>query len=464
MKPGPMTPSSEPHYLNPDQLQVGVFVMIELPWFQHPFPLSNFKIRNEDQLRQLRALQLNRYRFDPERSDVQPDGVGASGEDASTAVSPQALVAEPVTPEVAAKLERIKLIAMHREHVAQVERAFVKATAVMKNLNRNLFARPKETLGEIGALIGDMVQAFLSSPEATLHVMGDKAGGDEVYFHSLNVAILSLMLAKDLGFSAKAATDMGVAAMLHDIGLTEIPDRVAKKNPADFTNAERTLRASHVELGVGMAQRLGMSAEALALIAQHHEMADGSGYPKGIKEAEMTPAARVVSMVNFYDNLCNPADIHKAMTPHEALSFMYAQRRSKFEGRALQLMIRSLGVYPPGSVVQLSNQAFASVTSVNPLKPLRPWVMLYDANVDKKEALMLNLDTQPEISIIKSIRPGLLPPKIAAYLNPRSRVTYFFPVAVTHEHQRLAARCLQRNADAAGRQNPANCGGKCPGP
>lgn len=416
----------EPRYLAPDQLQVGVFVMIELPWFKHPFPLSNFKIRSEDQLRELRALRLERYRFDPERSEIQIDHKPASSLERPAAAEPQPLAHEPNDADMLAKRERMQAIALHREHVEQVEKAFVKATAVMKNLSRNLFARPKETLDDIGALIGDMVDAFLTSPEATLHVMGDKAGGEEVYFHSLNVAILSMMLAKDLDFSAKTAKEMGVGAMLHDMGLTEIPDRVAKKNPADFTNAERNLRASHVELGVGMGQRLGMSAETLALIAQHHEMADGSGYPKGIKEADMTPAARVVSMVNFYDNLCNPVDIHKAMTPHEALSYMFAQRRSKFEAKALQLMIRSLGVYPPGSVVQLSNQALASVTSINPKKPLRPWVMVYDASIDKKEALMINLETQPEINIIKSIRPGMLPPKVAAYLSPRKRVTYFF--------------------------------------
>ena len=425
MKPE-TTDTLEPRYLRPDQLQVGVFVMIELPWFKHPFAVNNFKIRSEGQLQELRALRLDRYRFDPVRSDVKMPYESGSGLGAPAAAQTQPVVIEHNNPALMAKLERMKTIALHRDHVAQVERAFVKATALMKNLNRNLFARPKETLGEIGALVGDMVEAFLTSPEATLHVMGDKAGGEEVYFHSLNVAILSMMLAKDLGFSVKAATEMGVGAMLHDIGLTEIPDRVAKKNPADFTNAERNLRASHVELGVGMGQRLGMSKDAQALLAQHHEMSDGSGFPKGMKETEMTPAARVVSMVNFYDNLCNPVDIHKAMTPHEALSFMFAQRRSKFEARALQLMIRSLGVYPPGSVVQLSNQAFASVTSINPRKPLRPWVMVYDANVDKKEALMVNLDAEPELSIVKSIRPGVLPPQVAVYLSPRKHVTYYF--------------------------------------
>jgi hypothetical protein len=119
------------------------------------------------------------------------------------------------------------------------------------------------------------------------------------------------------------------------------------------------------------------------------------------------------------------------MTPHQALSFMFAQRRNKFDAKALQLMIRSLGVYPPGSIVHLSNEALALVTSVNPKKPLRPWVMLYDPNVPKEEAIMLNLEQEVDINITKSITPAMLPPKVAAYLNPRKRVTYFFDGAGT---------------------------------
>jgi hypothetical protein len=114
------------------------------------------------------------------------------------------------------------------------------------------------------------------------------------------------------------------------------------------------------------------------------------------------------------------------MTPHEALSHMFAQCRSKFDARALQVLIRSLGVHPPGSVVQLSDQSLGVVTSVNPKKPLRPWVLVYDESVPKDEAITLSLQDEPGLSILKAIRPSLLSPKVAAYLNPRKRVTYFF--------------------------------------
>jgi hypothetical protein len=89
-------------------------------------------------------------------------------------------------------------------------------------------------------------------------------------------------------------------------------------------------------------------------------------------------------------------------------------------------MIRSLGVYPPGSIVHLSNDMLATVTAVNPKKPLRPWILVYDEKVPKDEALMLNLEEATAISITKAIAPALLPPKAMAYLNPRKRVTYFF--------------------------------------
>lgn len=420
------------NYLSADQLRIGIFVMIDLPWFKHNFTLSSFKIRNEDQLRELRGLNLSKYRYDPARSDASAlAALSASAPPLAETARP--VPAAPMEMPVAApseadlaKRERSVAQAKRLERVANVERAFGKAVATMKNLNRNLLSRPKETLQDMGDLVEQMIGAFLESPEATLHVMGDKAGGEEVYFHSLNVTILAMMLAKDMGLDAASARDLGIGAMIHDVGLMDIPDKVLRKPPEDYNNVERSLRNLHVDYGSAIGAKLGLTPGALAVIDQHHELADGSGFPKGLKSERMTEAARLVSLVNHYDNLCNPVDIKKAMTPHQALSFMFAQRRSKFDAKALQLMIRSLGVYPPGSIVQLSTDALAMVTSVNPKKPLRPWVMVYDEAVPKDQAIMLDLEKESEINITKSISPALLPPKVAAYLNPRKRVTYFF--------------------------------------
>ena len=415
--------------MSSEQLYVGAFVILDLPWFRHSFTLNSFKVRSQDQLQELRALKLAQYRYDPLRSDPPPrpiTDVEPAAPEPAPSVEAAPEPADNSSPEVVLKRQRQEMVQRRRDNVERVERAFSKATTVIKNMNKNIFSRPKETLEEMGLLVGEMVDAFLESPEATLHVMGEKAGSEDVYFHSLNVAILSMMLAKEIGLSSELARDMGVGALLHDIGLIEIPDRVVKKPPGDATKAERNFRATHVDLGIATGKRTGLSAMALSVLAQHHEFADGSGYPRGLKLDAMTPVARVVSVVNFYDNLCNPADISKALTPHEALSYMFAHCRAKFDLRALQTLIRSLGVHPPGSIVQLSNENFAVVTSVNPKKPLRPWVLVYDESVPKEEAIMVNLEVEVDLQILKSIRPAMLSPKIAAYLNPRKRVTYFF--------------------------------------
>jgi hypothetical protein len=114
------------------------------------------------------------------------------------------------------------------------------------------------------------------------------------------------------------------------------------------------------------------------------------------------------------------------MTPHEALAHIFAQLQCKFDAQVLQVMIRSLGVYPPGSIVRLSNDALAIVVAVNPGKSLRPWVMLHDASIPKDKANIVNLETERTLSIRKSIRPALLPAATYAYLSPRKRITYFF--------------------------------------
>lgn len=416
--------SSQDFVLTPDQLCVGVFIHIDLPWFSHPFSFNSFKIRSAEQLAILRTLGVKHFRYDPDRSDVQPRGLTAAP---PAQAQPSETEAEDPASSVAlaSKRERIARLAQRKRQVIEVEKALVKAAGVMRNIGKNLFARPKECLEEVDELVNQMVTAFLDQPEVALHVIGEHAGGEETYYHGLNCSILSMMLAKELGFARTHCQILGVGALLHDIGLNDIPDRVARPRH-ELTAPERNLRQLHCDYGVRLGKQIGLPDPVLRIIAQHHELADGSGYPNKLKGDQIDPLARIVSLVNYYDNLCNPADLAKAMTPHEALSLMFAQRRAKFDTRALQVMIRCLGVYPPGTVVKLSNDALALVSSVNPAKPLRPWVTVYDPDIPKDEAIMLDLEEEPDINIAKALRPIQLPPEVYEYLSPRKRVTYYF--------------------------------------
>jgi len=219
--------------------------------------------------------------------------------------------------------------------------------------------------------------------------------------------------------------DIGVGALLHDIGKQSLPDRIRIRSNT-FTAVEERIYREHVSLGLQIAQKMGATAEVQSVIAQHHETADGKGYPKGLSGANMSQAAKVVTLVNAYDNLCNPGNPASASTPHEAVSLMFAQLKPRFDPSCLTAFIRLMGVYPPGSVVQLSDERFALVVSVNPDRPLKPTVLIFDPKIPRDEALLLDLHTDPTLSIRRSLHPRNLTRAVLDYLSPRKRMSYFF--------------------------------------
>jgi putative nucleotidyltransferase with HDIG domain len=406
------------HYVAADQLRIGLYVFIDKPWFQHPFALGNFRIADEEQIRELRALGKTCFRFDPRRSDAAE----------VTEAQPPAEEAAPAEPAAAAsgKGQRARLLDERQSRIGQVHQTFQKSVALMRGLNHNLTANPGATIREMDAFVEQMTRAFLENSAITLHLMGEEHWGEDIYSHHLNVTVLSMMLARGLDLPAEQTRVLGLGALLHDIGLMEVPDRLLKMRPDEYTQAERKQRALHPELGLRIGKELGLPAGVLSIICQHHEMVDGSGYPRGLKGDRMTPPARIVSLVNYYDRLCNPVDPAQAMTPHGALSLMFGAQRGKFDKVALERFVRCLGVYPPGSIVTLSNDVIAMVLSVNQAHPLRPWVMVYDKDVPREEAILLDLERETDINIVGALRLVMLPQAVAAYLSPRRRVVYFF--------------------------------------
>ena len=155
----------------------------------------------------------------------------------------------------------------------------------------------------------------------------------------------------------------------------------------------------------------------------------GSGFPLGINSDRTTVLSRIVALVNVYDNLCNPANPARAVTPHEAVALMFAQGRNRYDPAILGAFIKMMGVYPAGSVVQLTDDRFALVVGVNSSRTLRPRVLVHDPRVPRDEALIVDLETVSGLGIRRSLKPLALPEAALGYLSPRPRVHYFFEPA-----------------------------------
>lgn len=404
-----------------DQLRVGLYVYLDLKWFEHPFAFSHFKIKNEEQIRTIRSLGLNTVRCNPALSDVALPPLQPQ-QDLQPPPAPQDA---PLSPMLAAKRAMIARIRQQREAAARIENAFVNTANTIRDIDKNLFSRPAETVQQASRLVTQIADSIISEPALAIHVMGDKMGGEELYFHSLNVTILSMMMARDIKLPPAVVSALGMGALFHDIGHKEIPPKILLKTEA-LTPAERHFYELHPQYGVDIGLRLQFSSGILAIIREHHELFDGSGYPARLKGEAIGLLSRIVTIANYYDELCNPLNINDALTPHEALSLMFAKLRSKFDPKLLQVFIRCLGVYPPGTIVQLSNGVIGMVTTINTARPMKPMVMIYDADIPKEEAILVDMEHETDINIAKAIRPAQVPREIYNYLSPRKRISYYF--------------------------------------
>jgi putative nucleotidyltransferase with HDIG domain len=404
-----------------DQLQVGLYIHLDMKWFEHPFAFSHFKIKNEEQLKTIRSLGLKKVRYDPALSDVAPAAHVAAPAGAAAAPEPEAVV----SPELLAKRAMMAQNKARNEDAARVEHAFINTAKAIREIDKNLFSQPAESLRKAELLMQQFVDAILSAPDLAIHVMGDKTGGEEIYHHSLNVTTLSMMVARDIKLPQELAATLALGALLHDVGHKDIPAKVLSK-PDPLNQAEKNLYEMHCQYGVEIGERLGFPRSCIAIIGAHHEAFDGSGYPHKLKGEAIGVLPRIVAIANFYDEMCNPVNIAAALTPHETLSMMFAKHRGKFDPKLLQVFIRCLGIYPPGTIVQLSNGMIGMVVTVNTSRPMKPVVVVYDAGVPREEAILVDMDREADLTIVKSLRPGQVPREIYAYLNPRKRVSYHF--------------------------------------
>ncbi|WP_280153028.1 HD-GYP domain-containing protein [Piscinibacter sp. XHJ-5] len=403
-----------------DALRVGMFVHLDVGWMSHPFPLSSFRIASAEQIAIIRSLGLGKLRWSPEHSLL------ADATAQAAAVAPPA-AAPCETPEAAERRRGREALSAQRASLAVCERQFAEAARDCRRLTDLVTTQPIAARDQAQALSRALVDKMAGDGELCIRLLTE-AAGDKASAHAVNVALISLLMGRTLGFGDTDMLDLGVGALLHDMGKLDLPARVRHRED-HFTPAEARFYEQHVAHGVAHALKMGLSPGASLVIAQHHETADGSGFPLRLGSERMTPASSIVALVDRYDNLCNPHLPAKALTPHEALSLLFSQGRNRYDTAILGAFIRMMGVYPPGSVVQLTDDRYATVVGVNSTRPLKPRVVVCDPRHPADEGLAIDLERHPTLGIRRSLRASQLPREAQATLESRPRVAYFFEPA-----------------------------------
>ncbi|NRF28080.1 HD-GYP domain-containing protein [Vibrio coralliilyticus] len=406
-----------------DRLQPGLHIRLPVKWNEHPFLFNSFKIKDEEQIRLIRHLGIKHVFMNPNQSDTQPLPPSTEAEKKDdTSAEEIDLEAQKLWKE---KQDRIEKLSAYRRRVINCEKEFERSLSRMRAVMNKIRNRPEQAVDEAAQLVDDIVDKLLSDDHVTLHLMNGKSEFEDIYFHCLNVSVIAMMIAQAKKLEAQKIKEVAFAALFHDMGKVKVPSAIVRKQ-TPLSEPEKNYLKLHTKYGLDIANNMESFPEsARTVIAQHHELNDGSGYPEGLKGEQIDELTQIISVANAYDNLCHSNVPSEQKIPYVALSHLYKNCKNLYNNENLNILIKFMGIYPPGTVVQLSNDMVGLVISVNARNILFPNVLIYDPSVPRTQAPIIDL-AEKEIKIVNAILPNKLPDKVREYLNPRSRISYFF--------------------------------------
>lgn len=409
-----------------EELDVGMHISIPASlWLKHPFIVPRFVIEDEDTIRILLRCGITEVVVDPAKSRVPKHRKKAP------ALCPVETSAEQVQEKLEMLLEKKDAVrSQAKERRAKFRRALEFHVGVIRNadeIEKMLLAgAPGESIQDTINQVWPKTYADYRelSPNINVSIVNN-ADKTLPYHHGVNTASLSMMLAIDLGFNTEKDLKLiGVASLVHDIGLNALPSLIRYPRKTR-SKTEWNKRKEHIEEGLKILERANIfDPEILEIVRYHHEHVNGQGY-YGKTGDEMSPHVKIVQICNYYDRQINHPIPSEQLTPHETIKEMWTLFRERFELSYLSAFINTMGLFPAGSYVKLSNDRIGCVTSTYKDDMMNPEVLLYDPDIDPSEAIFYRLkELGEDVRIVKNLYPHSLAESIRRHLNYSETVNY----------------------------------------
>lgn len=247
-----------------------------------------------------------------------------------------------------------------------------------------------------------VIQAILSDIKQNknaLAILSDMFVYDSYIFtHSLNVTVYTLGLAVELGFNEKQLMDIGMGALLHDVGKMAIPVEVLNK-PGRLNDEEFQIIQSHAKAGFDMLRNVpNLSLLSAHCAYQHHERLDGTGYPQGLKEKQIHYYAKMIAIADVFDAVTSNRIYRKPMLPHEGLELLYSGVGKQFDQALVEAFRRTIAVYPAGLKVKLSDGRVAIVVKQNKQLSTHPVVRIIEEH-DREISPSYDIDLTEQLNV-----------------------------------------------------------------
>jgi putative nucleotidyltransferase with HDIG domain len=339
-------------------------------WMEHPFWRTGFVITDAKDIDSILASSIKEVWIDCAKGvDVAP------GEQAISESESEAQVEAELTL-AAAQVREVKRTPV----AAEIARA-VKICAKSKQAVTSMFneARMGKTVDTAGAqrLVEEISDSVTRNPGALISLARLKTADDYTYMHSVAVCALMVALSKQLNLDEAQTRSAGIAGLLHDLGKAAMPMDVLNK-PGKLTDEEFSIIKGHPEEGYKMLLAgSGVDPVALDVVLHHHEKTDGSGYPKHLKAEEISQFAKMGAVCDVYDAITSNRPYKAGWDPAESLRKMAEWTKGHFDPAIFQAFVKSLGIYPIGSLVLLNSGRLGIVVEQAETSLLTPRVKVF---------------------------------------------------------------------------------------
>jgi HD-GYP domain-containing protein (c-di-GMP phosphodiesterase class II) len=349
-------------------LRAGMFVSaLDRPWLGTGFAFEGVMLRSDDEVQRLRSL-CRYVVVDIGRGDAP----APSFVELEVVEEPAPVAVPPARPGSA----RSFVARFFGQEVLAAEKAHDSLEAGVRDVIDSLRTGGKLDAEKLQQGVDTMLDSITRNPDALPWVMEMRRKGDYIYQHGIACSIWSAAFGRHLGYERDDLRELALGALLCDVGKVRLPADLLVKQGALTDDEIRLLRSHRDESLAIIAATPGISPVVRQVVEHHHERHDGSGYPAGVRGAAIPMFARIAGLVDSYDAMVSQRPYAPSRSAHQAVMELYEARDVLFQAELVEQFIRTCGVYPTGTLVELSDGTVGVVMSINTLKRLRPTVML----------------------------------------------------------------------------------------
>jgi putative nucleotidyltransferase with HDIG domain len=321
------------------QMVIGLTVKLPLSWTSHPFFRSKVKIEQQIQIEMIKGLDLS-FVYVVDGHDLLPK------------------IDVPVEIEQPEEVvnQDIDYRPLAKKSIRVSQQRFLKSINDIRTGFGKIVSDPEGAYREAATLVENLVEHLYESETPHLTLVSSGETDVSVTQHGISVAVISMMISHTLSLPKKDVRDVALGSLFHDIGKLKVPDVIRRKR-GELSDHESNFLKMHPNFGHEMLKRMGLFPDAmLEIVFHHHEFIDGSGYPHHLTEANILLTTQIVSLANDYETL-----LHQYQTPQIALGILFKTHSSKHSDNLISVLVKILGIYPPGTIVRLTDDSIAKV-------------------------------------------------------------------------------------------------------